>query len=121
MVIIDHAQHCPYTLGTKKAEKQLIVMLFLVSGALFVLTLPIYIRFVLAVTVDYKASATAYANFMLYYNIANKMSATNHTINFFLYILGGKGFRKDVLKLFGRSSGSGVGTTTMAVTGTTTA
>ena len=78
-------------------------MLFLVSGAFFVLTLPLYIRFVLSVTVDFKSSATAYANYVLFLHISNKLNATNHTINFFLYILGGKGFRKDVLKLLKRS------------------
>ena len=81
------------------AESQLLVMLLLVSCALLVLTSPQYVRYIVASTAEYQRSPQTYANFMLLYHVSNKLYFTNHAVNFFLYVLGGSGFRRDVRKL----------------------
>jgi hypothetical protein len=85
-----------------KSENQLVAMLLLVSCTLLFLTSPVYIRLIAVQTVDYRDSPSAHANFILVYHLTNKLSTTNYAINFFLYVLGGTGFRRDVKKLLTR-------------------
>ena len=84
---------------TNNKEAQLTAMLLAVTFVLLTLTLPQYIRYVLAVFIDYTSSAHAYSAFMLFVHITNKLYFTNNGINFFLYCIGGSKFREDLRRL----------------------
>jgi hypothetical protein len=77
-------------------EAQLTATLLTVTFVLLTLTLPQYVRYVLAVFIDYTSDAHAYSAFMLFVHITNKLYFTNNGINFFLYCLGGSKFREDL-------------------------
>ena len=80
-------------------DAQLIAMLLAVTFVLLTLTLPQYIRYVIAGLVDYTSDAYSYSSFMLFVQITNKLYFTNNGINFFLYCIGGSKFREDLTKL----------------------
>ena len=84
----------------KSSEKQVFVILLLVTFMFLVLTTPGYLLFLLTMVKDFTTSSRAYAGFYLYYNVAQKLHYTNHGINFFLYVISGQKFRNDLLKLF---------------------
>lgn len=75
-------------------------MLFVITIALLVLTLPQFIRYILAVQMDYTSDPYNYALFMLLYHVSNKMFITNISINFILYVISSKKFREDLRVLF---------------------
>ena len=85
----------------EKASKdaQLTAMLLLVTFVLLGLTLPQYVRYMLAVFIDYHISPWSYSNFILLVQISNKLYFTNNGINFFLYCIGGSKFRHDLKML----------------------
>ena len=74
-------------------------MLLLVTFVLLTLTLPQYVRYVMAVFINYTTSPEAYSNFMLLVQITNKLYFTNNGINFFLYCIGGSKFREDLRRM----------------------
>ena len=41
-----------------------------------------------------------FAGYYLYSNVAQKLHVTNYGINFFLYVISGRKFRVDLLKVF---------------------
>ncbi|CAH1783616.1 unnamed protein product [Owenia fusiformis] len=85
-------------------QRQLTLMLLLVTFTFILLTLPQYIRYTLYVTLDYHSSAKLYALYTLIYHISNKLWFTNCAVNFYLYCLVGEKFRRDLKTLFSRES-----------------
>ena len=83
----------------KHPEKQIIIMLLVVTFVYLVLLIPtrsvvLYINFYNDTTPDY------YAGLHLFYQIGEKTFYTNHGINFFLYVMSGQKFRTDLKNLF---------------------
>ena len=87
--------------GDQKAarDKQLLVMLMLVSFALLILLLPIYIRYIAFLFIDRKQSSYMLALYVLLYNFTNKLAITNNGVNFVLYCIGGSKFRQDLREI----------------------
>ena len=83
----------------RSSERQMIAMLFLVTLAVLILTTPQFTRYIVSSSVNYTSSPQAFASFFLFVHVSNKMFVTNYSINFFLYVISGKKFRSDMLKL----------------------
>ena len=83
----------------KAVERQLTIMLLLVSLMFMVLGLPYYGRIMTYTFLQYRYDAQKYATFVLVYHITNKCLCINSSINIFLYCLGGSRFRKDLWRL----------------------
>ena len=92
------------TRGTKDQrstrDKQLLVMLMLVSFALLILLLPIHIRYTVYLFINRKQSSQTLSVYVLVYNFTNKLVITNSAVNFVLYCIGGSKFRQDLAGLF---------------------
>ena len=81
-------------------ERNLTVMLMLVSFTLLALTMPMYIRLMVYSFVDTMSSVNTYALYTFMWNLTSKLFFTNNCCNFLLYCLGGTKFRQDLLSLF---------------------
>ena len=81
-------------------ETQIFVILLLVAFSFFVLISPFYAFHIYAELVDFMKSPAAFAEFFLFYQVMHKMYYTNNAINFFLYVISGRKFRKDLISLF---------------------
>ena len=91
-----------------QAEKQIFILLLLVTFAFLVLYTPVnvmifYVNYIKGNSADYLAGLH------LFYHVAEKAYFTNHGINFFLYVLSGQKFRTDLVSLFWRSKQHGSG------------
>ena len=77
-------------------EKQVTIMLLLVSFALLILTLPQYLHYGVFPYSLYKnkLGLTIFVR-----NITSKLITLNNAINFFLYVISGSKFRQDLLHL----------------------
>ena len=84
-------------------DKQLTIMLLVVSFAYVIIILPISCRVLAYIFVDYYASAKAYALFVLLFASLNHVLFLNNTINFYLYYLTGSRFRRDFSHMFARA------------------
>ena len=84
----------------KHTDKQVCVIPLLVAFSFFVLISPFYAFLLYSETVDFTKSPAAFAQFFLFYQIMHKMYYTNNAINFFLYVISGKRFRRDLVNLF---------------------
>ena len=83
----------------KHPEKQIMTMLLVVTFVYLILliltrSVVLYINFYNDTTPYY------YAGLHLFYQIGEKSFYTNHGINFFLYVISGQKFRKDLKNLF---------------------
>ena len=85
---------------TKSSENQVYIVLLLVAFGFLILTTPGYLLFLFIMVVDFTTSPKVYAGFYLFFNVAQKLHYTNHGINFFLYVMSGQKFRRDLIKLF---------------------
>ena len=86
-------------LTAKQTEKQVIIMLLLVTFVFLTLNIPVrslvfYLNFSSGNTPYY------YAGFELLFESGEKAYLTNHAINFFLYVTSGQKFRTDLKNLF---------------------
>ena len=81
-------------------DKQLTMMLLLVTFTFLLLTLPQYVRYLVAILWNYTTSPQDYANYILLVHISNKLFFLNSGCNFFLYCLSGRKFRQDLMRLF---------------------
>ena len=95
----DQAQSESQNLKGKQTEKQIFTMLLLITFVFLALNIPtrslvFYLNFYSANTPYY------YAGLHLFYQIGEKSFYTNHGINFFLYVMSGQKFRKDLKDLF---------------------
>ena len=99
------------------SERQIYIILLLVTFAFLILTTPGYVFLTYVLFYNYTKSAHSFAVYYLLYHIAHKLYNTNCGINFFLYVISGRKFRTDLLRLFGcykqktndRSLGNSVG------------
>ena len=87
------------TSNMRNSEKQVFVILLLVTFAFLILTTPGYMLFLFLMLVNFFASPRLFATYYLLYNVAHKLHITNHGINFFLYVISGKKFRTDLVNL----------------------
>ena len=85
---------------SKNSESQVFTILLLVSFGFLILTTPGYLLFLIGMLVDFHASPQLFAGYYLFYNVAQKMHYTNHGINFLFYVISGKKFKTDLMKLF---------------------
>ena len=83
----------------KASERQIYTMLLLVTFGFLTLTTPID-AMAFYTTFFPGSSPKFHADFHLFYHISEKLYYTNHGINFFLYVMSGQKFRKDLIKLF---------------------
>ena len=83
-------------------DNQLACILLLVSFTYLFLTLPQYVRYTVYTFVDYSKTTETYNVYFLLYHLTNKLYYTNSAVNFILYCMSGKRFRRDVKGLFER-------------------
>ena len=82
-----------------KSSEKLIITTLLTFGFLILMT-PVYSISFYAEFVDFTSSPKSYAEHFLYMIIAKDTFCTNSGIDFYLYVISGKKFRSDLLKLF---------------------
>ena len=85
---------------SKTSEKQMFIILLLVTFSFLILTTPAYIYFLLSAVLDINKTLKIKASFALFYSIDQKLWYSNNGINFFLYILSGTKFRNDFKNMF---------------------
>ena len=86
----------------QNAERQIYIMLLLVTFGFLILLTPAYAFYLYQMFYDYDKSPYAFAGFYLYNSVSQKAIYTNNGINFFLYVMSGKKFRTDLVNLFKR-------------------
>ena len=84
----------------KNSEKQIFILLLLVTFAFLILTTPGYAMILYVNFVDYTKSPKSFADYYLVYHIGQKTYYTNYGINFFLYVMSGHKFRSDLIHIF---------------------
>ena len=82
----------------KTVENQLTVMLLLVTTLFVLLMIPTYVRF-LYFTYVTRDTPEKYASAWLLYNLSSRLYYTNSGVNFFVYCISGRKFRKDLKEL----------------------
>ena len=86
----------------RNSDMQLAIMLMLVCIALLILTLPVCIRYILAIMLDYEHNPYHCALYTFVYHLSQKLYFTNSAVNFYLYCIGGTKFRADLRTLCSR-------------------
>ena len=86
----------------RTSEPQIYVTLLLVTFSFLILMAPpyMYVLVLHILSIDYNKSTYSYAAYYLSYQVVQKSYFTNYGINFFLYVMSGKKFRTELLKLF---------------------
>ena len=89
----------------KNAENQVTRMLLLVTSLFLILLIPTYVRFVY-LTFLKRDTPFKYALSFFLFHVTHKLYNTNSGINFFLYCISGRKFRKDLKEIlcFSRNS-----------------
>ena len=80
-------------------DRQITIMLLVVTFTLLLLTGPQYSRYVIFKFVDHLSSPARNAFYVFMYHVTNKLIFTNSAINFFLYSLAGSKFRSETAKI----------------------
>ena len=80
-------------------DRQITIMLLVVTFTLLLLTGPQYSRYVIFKFVDPISSPARNAFYVFMYHVTNKLIFTNSAINFFLYSLAGSKFRSETAKI----------------------
>ena len=86
----------------KNSEKQIYITLLSVTFGFLILSTPSYVFYFYRIVYNYKKSPLTYAVFYLYFQCAAKLHCTNAGVNFFLYVISGQKFRRDLARLFQR-------------------
>ena len=86
--------------NVKNTERQITIMLLLVTFGFLILSTPGYVMLSYTNYIDVRKSAHTFAGYYLFYNVGQKTYYSNYGINFFLYVISGKKFREDLIKLF---------------------
>ena len=86
--------------NTRHQEKQIIMMLPVVTFAFLILMIPAYFNVFYTLFLDFRSSPKLYAGFRLFYVIGTRCFHTNFGINFYLYVISGQKFRSDLIALF---------------------
>ena len=84
----------------KTSERQIYIILLLVTFGLLILTSPSYLFRLYSMLYNYRKSPYFFSGYYLFFNIEQKVYYTNSGINFFLYVISGQKFRTDLMKLF---------------------
>ena len=82
----------------KHSERQMYVILVLVTFGFLILTTPYYLLPYL-IHFGQGSSPGYFAKFHLWFNVVEKTYFTNNGINFFLYVMSGNKFRSDLIRL----------------------
>ena len=82
------------SLKIKSSEKQIYVMLLLVSFGFLIFTTPGYALIFYINFVKFLKTSKSYAGYYFLYSVAQKMNYTNHGTNFFLYVMSGQRCRR---------------------------
>ena len=82
------------------SEKQIYITLLLVTFSFLIFMAPSWFSIIYYMFVDYKKSPRSIAGFYLSHSIMQKAYYTNYSINFILYVISGKKFRSDLVRLF---------------------
>ena len=90
----------------QSAENQLTIMLVLVTMLFLILLFPAYIRFIYPTFVG-RETPSKYAISVLMFEVTHKSYSTNNGINFFLYCMSGKRFRKDLKEIICSAESTG--------------
>ena len=77
----------------KSSEKQIIIMLLLVTFGFLILMTRTYGMTFFPAFIDFSSSPKLYAGFLLVWSIGQKTYYTNFGINFYLYVISGHKFR----------------------------
>ena len=83
----------------KHSDTQIFIMLLVVTFGFLVLFTPAYTLFLYVILVDVQASPEAFAGYYFFYHIAQKLSFSNHGVNFLFYVISGEKFRTDLRNL----------------------
>ena len=75
-------------------ERQLTLMLLVVTFTLLFLTLPLYIRYMLFQLIDYTKDPRIFSVWVFLSQLTNKMYYTNSAVNFYLYCIAGSQISK---------------------------
>ena len=94
-----HSGHTETETESKNSERQIFVILIVISFAYFILNVPAYIYIFISFAGLNKQNPYHLAAFHLYISVAQKALYTNYGINFYLYVISGQKFRKDLLLL----------------------
>ena len=86
--------------NSKNPERQVYIILLLVTFSFLILTTLAYLFFIINLLGNFTTSPKGFAGYYLYSNIAQKLHVTNYGINFFLYVISGRTFRTDLLSVF---------------------
>ena len=82
----------------KNTERQLTIMLILVTTLFLVLMIPTNVRFLCFIFIN-RDTPAKYANLMFLYHLTHKLYHTNNGINFYLYCISGQKFRNDLKEI----------------------
>ena len=82
----------------KSAENELTIMLLLVATLFIILQIPSYLRYIYMAFVTQDTPTKSVSSILLSF-ISYALLVTNNGINFFLYCISGKKFRKDLMEL----------------------
>ena len=101
---LKHVSHTKQGMDTrqrkmKSAEKQVTVMLLLVTTLFIILQIPTYTRYFYMAFVA-QDTPSQFASFILFSFITYALLVTNNGINFFLYCISGQRFRDDLKEMF---------------------
>ena len=83
----------------KTVERQIYTILLLVTFSFLILSTPSYAMMLYSNFVDHFQSPYHFAAYILFVQVGDKAASTNFGINFFLYVLSGKKFRRDLVDL----------------------
>ena len=86
-------------------EVQLTTMLLIVSVMFVILVSPFEIRAMYYYFVERANTPKQFAMYMFVFQVTRHLFLLNYGINFFLYLLSGSKFRRDLMKLCGRKGG----------------
>ena len=84
----------------KNSERQIFITLLFVTFAFLILNIPGYAFFLYVMVYDYEQSPKSFAGYTIFECIGRNLYFTNYAINFFLYVISGKKFRVDLMRLF---------------------
>ena len=83
----------------KNTEKQIIVMLLLVTFGFLTQSTPCYAMLMYSRYVNIEKSPQFFAGYYLFFSIGQKTYYTNFGINFYFYVISGQKFRSDLVRL----------------------
>ena len=86
--------------SAKTSELQVFAILLLVTFAFLILTTPGHLLFLFVMAIDFFATPRLFATYYLFYHVSHKIYITNYGINFYLYVISGRKFRRDLKNLF---------------------